>query len=224
MIIQKNSCPFSSHHPPLALVAEPHCEHCSATGGNLKTCSRCKVALYCSEEHQRADWRRHKLHCVSPQFEADMAARAEAYAEKLSHRDDAELLELALIERRGVRDFILGHPFPSKERILRFVQGEAQYPIRGKGHLLKYPLAKRLWEDGSIESLVEKYKEVRRVGFLLSKSLEQMQFHFYLIQHILCGGGIFPEVRETYGLYVAPVVTYAKVMETAWDEVDPWRA
>lgn len=28
-----------------------------------KKCSRCKTAVYCSAEHQRQDWKRHKVTC-----------------------------------------------------------------------------------------------------------------------------------------------------------------
>uniref|UniRef100_A0A7S2MWX3 MYND-type domain-containing protein n=1 Tax=Helicotheca tamesis TaxID=374047 RepID=A0A7S2MWX3_9STRA len=31
---------------------------------NLKACSRCKVAMYCSAECQRLDWPKHKKHCA----------------------------------------------------------------------------------------------------------------------------------------------------------------
>ena len=42
---------------------------CSACGkGNLATklqaCSVCKLALYCSKECQKRDWKQHKPHCV----------------------------------------------------------------------------------------------------------------------------------------------------------------
>jgi hypothetical protein len=174
-------------------------------------------------DHQRADWPRHKQNCISPDAEQGISAWAEFCVERESKNDNAELMEFVWKEREGVRDFIISHPFPSEERVRRYVREEAQFPIRGEEHFLKYPLAKRLWEAGSIESTLERLKEIRRVGLLLSKSLKQMQFHFYLIQHILCGGGIFPEVRETYGLPIPPVASYAKVIERAWDGVGPWR-
>uniref|UniRef100_A0A1Q3FHI6 hypoxia-inducible factor-proline dioxygenase n=1 Tax=Culex tarsalis TaxID=7177 RepID=A0A1Q3FHI6_CULTA len=40
------------------------CRICGATEG-LRRCSRCQVAYYCCQEHQRLDWKVHKLECRS---------------------------------------------------------------------------------------------------------------------------------------------------------------
>lgn len=41
------------------------CRTCAASG-NLKACSRCKAAKYCSTECQKADWKEHKKNCAAP--------------------------------------------------------------------------------------------------------------------------------------------------------------
>lgn len=38
------------------------CKVCSSTK-NLLRCARCKITLYCSKEHQKLDWKRHKMYC-----------------------------------------------------------------------------------------------------------------------------------------------------------------
>lgn len=40
------------------------CRICGGTD-NLRRCSRCQVAYYCCQEHQRLDWKLHKLECRS---------------------------------------------------------------------------------------------------------------------------------------------------------------
>jgi hypothetical protein len=52
---------------------EPCCAHCSCTataaaaaGGKLRQCSRCRSALYCSADCQRAAWQQHRTSCVPP--------------------------------------------------------------------------------------------------------------------------------------------------------------
>ncbi len=41
-----------------------HCAVCSSTE-RLLTCSRCKRVDYCSRDHQKADWKRHKHLCIA---------------------------------------------------------------------------------------------------------------------------------------------------------------
>jgi len=38
-----------------------HCGHRGAEG--LTACSACRIQRYCSKEHQKKDWRHHKLIC-----------------------------------------------------------------------------------------------------------------------------------------------------------------
>ena len=40
----------------------------------LLRCSRCKAAVYCSREHQRLDWKRHKSHCSTHSPETSSAS------------------------------------------------------------------------------------------------------------------------------------------------------
>lgn len=40
------------------------CRICGVSEG-LRRCSRCQLAYYCSQDHQRTDWRLHKLECRS---------------------------------------------------------------------------------------------------------------------------------------------------------------
>jgi hypothetical protein len=37
---------------------------CMVTNAAFK-CARCQEAMYCSKEHQRQDWSRHKVECIS---------------------------------------------------------------------------------------------------------------------------------------------------------------
>jgi MYND finger len=39
------------------------CNHCKTAEGPFQVCSNCKVALYCSREHQAAEWPHHKTVC-----------------------------------------------------------------------------------------------------------------------------------------------------------------
>lgn len=39
-----------------------NCRVCGSEG-NLRRCSKCKTAYYCSQVHQQSDWRVHKIEC-----------------------------------------------------------------------------------------------------------------------------------------------------------------
>lgn len=43
----------------------PRCAECSEPGDDLRKCSRCKAVSYCSEECQKAHWKKHKPACVA---------------------------------------------------------------------------------------------------------------------------------------------------------------
>lgn len=44
-------------------IAVKCCAHCQITTGNLKKCGACLQVAYCSVEHQKLDWRTHKMAC-----------------------------------------------------------------------------------------------------------------------------------------------------------------
>ncbi|KAJ7585362.1 hypothetical protein C8J56DRAFT_788298 [Mycena floridula] len=35
----------------------------------LMRCSKCKIVAYCGQEHQKADWSKHKRRCFKPSWE-----------------------------------------------------------------------------------------------------------------------------------------------------------
>ena len=51
---------FNSHHRPP--YPQPQCRICGLME-NLRRCSRCHWAYYCSQDHQRLDWKTHKIEC-----------------------------------------------------------------------------------------------------------------------------------------------------------------
>ena len=40
-----------------------NCKVCGKLEG-IKRCARCKAVVYCGIEHQKADWKTHKMFCV----------------------------------------------------------------------------------------------------------------------------------------------------------------
>lgn len=44
----------------------PKCGNCEGESEEMKTCSRCKLARYCSQECQREHWAAHKVVCQKP--------------------------------------------------------------------------------------------------------------------------------------------------------------
>lgn len=52
----------SIHGRDCDVLYEHHCAHCK-TFGATKSCSKCKIAFYCSKPCQRADWPEHRKNC-----------------------------------------------------------------------------------------------------------------------------------------------------------------
>lgn len=63
-----------SPHLKSALNSPPKCHICCSSE-NLRRCSNCKAAFYCSREHQQSDWRNHKMECKSIRNQIDSAAQ-----------------------------------------------------------------------------------------------------------------------------------------------------
>lgn len=58
---QQNSQIVINHSGPPVIIA---CRVCGSQQ-NLRRCSNCKVAYYCSQPHQQTDWRNHRAECKS---------------------------------------------------------------------------------------------------------------------------------------------------------------
>ena len=48
-----------------AAAAPKHCQYCFKQDVPLKTCSKCKITLYCSKDCQISGWKLHKTGCAS---------------------------------------------------------------------------------------------------------------------------------------------------------------
>ena len=100
------------------------CEFCEIRfpDTELKVCSGCRMARYCSKEHQKLDWQHHRLHCKSiqngtatgqrlrtsapttkPHFldtaaHKDIKSRIEYVVDSLTHTTDVNLISSALFQ------------------------------------------------------------------------------------------------------------------------------
>lgn len=62
----KLSTPAVSRTHSSSGVVQPGMNKCIICNrfDRLLRCSRCKIAVYCSKEHQKLDWKHHKLFCL----------------------------------------------------------------------------------------------------------------------------------------------------------------
>lgn len=81
----------------MASSIEKGCTNCRKTDGiSVKKCSACGGAYYCSQECQKADWKRHKKDCNYGA--TDIHFRANRAFKKHKHA----ILDLATVSGRGV--------------------------------------------------------------------------------------------------------------------------
>ena len=57
---------------PFKKCALPSCDKAERTDAEFSLCALCKDAKYCSGEHQKADWKRHKKECKNKSAEQGM--------------------------------------------------------------------------------------------------------------------------------------------------------
>ena len=102
----------------------------------------------------------------------------------------------------AVHDFVSRHTSPVETFIRASVLGDNEYQS-----LLRYDLAKQLWEAGGRETITGMYREIRLVGHMMA-SLEEMQFHRALIDHLLLSEELIPRQRARHGLSFCPLLGY----------------
>ncbi|KAK7052037.1 hypothetical protein R3P38DRAFT_1634030 [Favolaschia claudopus] len=78
---------------PLGSQLELKCAVCQES--SLKTCSRCKIQFYCSEEHQKQDWKQHKFACLAPAAPLPDVVKTRAEAER--DKDDRFVIDAILL-------------------------------------------------------------------------------------------------------------------------------
>jgi hypothetical protein len=77
------------------LLAAPHfyfscCMVCRRGGAGIKRCSRCSVMFYCSAEHQKKHWRKHKPLCSYMATAAEEIGAETFFSRGLDIGDDDE--------------------------------------------------------------------------------------------------------------------------------------
>jgi hypothetical protein len=127
-----------------------------------------------------------------------------------------------VIQERGqiyaaVRDFVSRNRFPVETFIITFVLGEDNE----HRSLLRYDLAKRLWEAGGRDTIMGMYKEIRLVGHMMT-SLEEMHFHRAVIDHLLLSEDLIPEERGRHGLPYCPLIGYKGFIDQMWSGIHGW--
>jgi MYND finger len=70
LLAQKETTPLQQQQHPASIGDNLCCRICGLDT-NVRRCSRCKTAHYCSQEHQRLDWKQHKPDCKRIQQKLD---------------------------------------------------------------------------------------------------------------------------------------------------------
>ena len=116
------------------------CGFCRKTG-DLKTCQRCKLAQYCSQNCQGSDFARHKGDCKSVGFYSGLISEVEPYFENFNYGNDGnppenlfqtQIGEFWWIKNRSEFEKPFKHPWeiwPRDYLVLRKRLAEAMWRI-----------------------------------------------------------------------------------------------
>merc|ERR1719219_764088 len=117
-------------------------------------------------------------------------------------------------------------------------------PLKKDGpKFYRHDLAKALYNVGSISNdQIQKMSAYRNIGWKIkdldvkdeagkSKIFECMSMFFYLHQHVICGGDVFPDKSaigpdwpDSSPCGISGLMTAAKTIEHCWDNIGPWQA
>lgn len=202
------------------------CDSCSAsvsTTGKLYMCGMCLNSWYCGREHQVGAWPAHRAVCI-PRDDKDAVAiyaKGEIEARDAYFASSPEDQWAMAACKNRLEEFVAVNPWPSRTNVLHYIERGADHVFDfGNSQLYDHELARRLYEAAALEPEAE-CGEQRLVGYLLEKlgGMEAMMYHFYLVQHMLCGAEVWPKKGEMNGHDVSE---YVKCLEIAWDGIGEW--
>ena len=98
---------------PKVSMFEKSCQTCDLKL-NLKACGGCYAVFYCSNEHQKADWKSHRTSCREMQIAS--------LVQKASELEDVVvLLEVKSAEGYGLKNHVIHHFFNTKAQAVDYV-------------------------------------------------------------------------------------------------------
>ncbi|RLN96914.1 hypothetical protein BBJ28_00003374 [Nothophytophthora sp. Chile5] len=96
--------------PPKSEAAAPATCPICGTAESLRRCGACKRVSYCSREHQRQHWKKHRAECARPSEKPESAANA------------VVVVEIKRGEGGGLTNPMVNHVFDSLERAESFIR------------------------------------------------------------------------------------------------------
>ena len=130
--------------------------------------------------------------------------------------------------------FVKANPWPEEKLIIDYIKNHLKIKpwfnelIGNDGaKFYHHDLAKALWHVGSLSNnLDEKMSAYRNVGWKIkafSEVLKCMQFYYYLQKDALLGNDLIPRSNRNSGI-LGDGLRYAHTyIESAWDNIGPWR-
>ena len=85
---------------------------------DLKRCSLCQVAIYCSRGCQKGDWPKHKLHCKDLKAFVATSAKEE---ERITKIEDVEYREQLIKEKQIMSEWVEKTDFPEEWKIRQWL-------------------------------------------------------------------------------------------------------
>ncbi|XP_075239720.1 uncharacterized protein LOC142335213 [Convolutriloba macropyga] len=210
---------------------------------DLKRCSLCQVAIYCSRGCQKGDWPKHKLHCKDLKAFVATSAKEE---ERITKIEDVEYREQLIKEKQIMSEWVEKTDFPEEWKIRQwlslaldqdpnFIYALGSFGSKNDQLLMfNYNYARAIYEgyvDVYCEEPIVHFGRLRQIGWKIWDELgfKGMQFYYYLNMRMVVDKSLFNDANQDGNLeqnswIIPPNYLMSKNVEYVWDKVGGWLA
>lgn len=198
-------------HPPVSIKIVSSCVICQAP--STLSCGKCRVTYYCSQDHQKQDWKSHKVQCrklTGMMFEIVDDIGRSSNTDHMSHDTRRIVDHIVAIEsdpELRIRSLI----YPERFTLDEYTRARAAIAAKGTDVSVTTPPTETKWSDFHFTA----------AGLSLQQTVPGSfdQLRLVTTTDIKCGNEVFFEKCLTHGESIEKVVMQYMYAQIPWTGV-----